>query len=96
MPVLVMHGDDDRIVPYANSAPLSAKLLKNGILKPIKAFHTACPRPRPIPSTPTCWLLSEPRTRHAVFPARRARSPVRTSPSHLSRRPLRRCSSEIR
>jgi non-heme chloroperoxidase len=25
-----MHGDDDQIVPYADSAPLSAKLLKNG------------------------------------------------------------------
>jgi len=31
--VLVMHGDDDQIVPYADSAPLSAKLLKHGILK---------------------------------------------------------------
>jgi non-heme chloroperoxidase len=28
VPVLVMHGDDDQIVPYADSAPLSAKLLK--------------------------------------------------------------------
>src|SRR5713101_7666029 len=26
VPVLVMHGDDDQIVPYADSAPLSAKL----------------------------------------------------------------------
>ena len=25
VPVLVMHGDDDQIVPYAASAPLSAK-----------------------------------------------------------------------
>ncbi|THV12689.1 alpha/beta hydrolase [Rhizobium rhizophilum] len=33
VPVLVMHGDDDQIVPYAASAPLSAKLLKNGTLK---------------------------------------------------------------
>jgi len=33
VPVLVMHGDDDQIVPYADSAPLSAKLLKNGTLK---------------------------------------------------------------
>jgi hypothetical protein len=33
---LVMHGDDDQIVPYADSAPLSAKLLKNGILKTYK------------------------------------------------------------
>jgi non-heme chloroperoxidase len=33
IPVLVMHGDDDQIVPYADSAPLTAKLLKNGQLK---------------------------------------------------------------
>jgi non-heme chloroperoxidase len=33
VPVLVMHGDDDQIVPYADSAPLSAKLLKHGTLK---------------------------------------------------------------
>ena len=28
-----MHGDDDQIVPIADSAPLSAKLLKKGVLK---------------------------------------------------------------
>ena len=33
VPVLVMHGDDDQIVPYADSAPLSARLLQNGTLK---------------------------------------------------------------
>ena len=33
IPVLVMHGDDDQIVPYAGSAPLSAKLLQNSTLK---------------------------------------------------------------
>jgi non-heme chloroperoxidase len=33
VPVLVMHGTDDQIVPYADSAPLSVKLLKNGTLK---------------------------------------------------------------
>ena len=33
VPALVMHGTDDQIVPYADSAPLSAKLLKNGTLK---------------------------------------------------------------
>jgi non-heme chloroperoxidase len=33
VPTLVMHGDDDQIVPIANSAPLSTKLLKNGTLK---------------------------------------------------------------
>ena len=33
VPTLVMHGDDDQIVPYADSAPLSVKLLANGTLK---------------------------------------------------------------
>lgn len=33
VPVLVLHGDDDQIVPYADSAPLSVALLKNGTLK---------------------------------------------------------------
>ena len=43
VPVLVMHGDDDRIVPYADSAPLSAKLLKNGTLKTYKSFPHGMP-----------------------------------------------------
>jgi non-heme chloroperoxidase len=33
IPVLVAHGTDDQIVPYADSAPLSVKLLKQGTLK---------------------------------------------------------------
>jgi len=33
-----MHGDDDQIVPYADSAPLSAKLLKKSTLKTYKGF----------------------------------------------------------
>ena len=33
VPVLVMHGEDDQIVPIADSALLSIKLLKNGTLK---------------------------------------------------------------
>jgi non-heme chloroperoxidase len=32
VPVLVMHGDDDQIVPFDASAPLAAKLLKYGSL----------------------------------------------------------------
>jgi non-heme chloroperoxidase len=38
VPVLVMHGDDDQIVPYADSGPLTAKLVKNGTLKTYKGF----------------------------------------------------------
>jgi non-heme chloroperoxidase len=43
VPVLVMHGEDDQIVPYANSGPLSAKLLKNGTLKAYKGFPHGMP-----------------------------------------------------
>jgi non-heme chloroperoxidase len=43
VPVLVMHGDDDQIVPYADSAPLTAKLLKNGTLKTYKGFPHGMP-----------------------------------------------------
>ena len=40
---LVMHGEDDQVVPIANSAPLSAKLLKQGTLKVYKDFpHGMC------------------------------------------------------
>jgi len=38
VPVAVLHGDDDQIVPYADSGPLSAKLLKNGVLKTYKGY----------------------------------------------------------
>ena len=43
VPVLVMHGADDQIVPYADSAPLSAKLLKNSTLKTYKGFPHGMP-----------------------------------------------------
>ena len=43
VPVLVMHGDDDQIVPYADSAPLSAKLLRNGTLRTYKGFPHGMP-----------------------------------------------------
>ena len=33
VPVLVMHSEDDQIVPFADAGPLAAKLLKNGTLK---------------------------------------------------------------
>jgi non-heme chloroperoxidase len=43
VPVLVMHGDDDQIVPVAASAPLSAKLLKKANLKIYEKFpHGMC------------------------------------------------------
>jgi non-heme chloroperoxidase len=43
VPVLVMHGTDDQIVPYADSAPLSARLLRNGTLKSYEGLpHGMC------------------------------------------------------
>lgn len=43
IPVLVMHGDDDQIVPYENSGVLSAKLLRNGTLKIYPGFPHGMP-----------------------------------------------------
>jgi non-heme chloroperoxidase len=43
VPALVMHGDDDQIVPYADSGPLSAKLLKNGKLITYPGFPHGMP-----------------------------------------------------
>ena len=43
VPVLVMHGDDDQIVPIADSALLSAKLLRKGTLKVYEKYpHGMC------------------------------------------------------
>jgi len=43
VPTLVMHGDDDQVVPIGGSAMLSAKLLKNGTLKVYPKFpHGMC------------------------------------------------------
>ena len=43
VPTLVMHGDDDQIVPIAASAHLSVKLLKQGTLKVYPKFpHGMC------------------------------------------------------
>ena len=43
IPVLVMHGDDDQIVPYQNSGLLSAKLLPNSTLKTYSGFPHGMP-----------------------------------------------------
>ena len=43
VPTLVMHGDDDQIVPIADSALQSVKLVKNGTLKVYEKFpHGMC------------------------------------------------------
>jgi non-heme chloroperoxidase len=42
VPVLVIHSEDDQIVPYADSGPKSAKLLRNGTLKTYKDLPHGC------------------------------------------------------
>jgi non-heme chloroperoxidase len=43
VPVLVMHGDDDQVVPYENSGQRSAELLPNGTLKTYEGFPHGMP-----------------------------------------------------
>jgi non-heme chloroperoxidase len=43
VPTLIMHSEDDQIVPYVASGPLSAKLVKGAILKTYKNFPHGMP-----------------------------------------------------
>jgi non-heme chloroperoxidase len=47
VPLLVLHSEDDQIVPYADSGPLSAKLAKNGTLKTYKDLPHGCCQTHP-------------------------------------------------
>ena len=47
VPVLVIHSEADQIVPYADSGPLSAKLLRKGTLKAYKDLPHGCCQTRP-------------------------------------------------
>ena len=47
VPVLVMHSEDDQIVPYAAAGPRSAKLLKNGTFISYKSFPHGMPTTEP-------------------------------------------------
>jgi len=43
IPVLVVHSEDDQIVPYVASGPKSAALLKNGVLKTYQGLPHGLP-----------------------------------------------------
>lgn len=45
VPALILHGDDDQIVPIADSAMLSSKIIKGATLKVIPERRMACVRP---------------------------------------------------
>ena len=47
VPVLVIHSEDDQVVPYADSGPLSAKLLRNGRLITYKDLPHGCAQTHP-------------------------------------------------
>ena len=47
VPVLVIHSKDDQIVPYADSGPLAAKLLRNGVLKTYEDLPHGCASTHP-------------------------------------------------
>ncbi|MDB5721638.1 MAG: chloroperoxidase [Alphaproteobacteria bacterium] len=42
VPVLVIHSEDDQVVPYADSAPLAVKLLRDGTLKTYRGLPHGC------------------------------------------------------
>ena len=58
VPTLVLHGDDDQIVPIGDSAMLSSKLIKGQLSWSLKARRTACARRRRTRSTPPSFRLS--------------------------------------
>jgi non-heme chloroperoxidase len=47
VPVLVIHSEDDQIVPYADSAPLTIQLLKNGMIKTYTDLPHGCCQTHP-------------------------------------------------
>lgn len=56
VPVLILHGDDDQVVPYENAALHSIEFVKNGTLKIYKGFpHGMCTTHADVRSTPTSW-----------------------------------------
>ena len=84
VPVLVMHGDDDQIVPYADSGPLSARARAERDAEDVRrASRTACRPRRPRRSTPTCWPSCSP---DAAPPE--PRKPSRTNPNNAETPPI--------
>jgi non-heme chloroperoxidase len=54
IPTLVLHGDDDQIVPIGAVGLKSAKMVKNAKLKVYPGYRTGCARPMRTRSMPTC------------------------------------------
>jgi len=56
VPVLVMHGDDDQIVPIGAAGLMSAKFSRKQRSRFTPAFRTGCRPPTRIGSTPISYL----------------------------------------
>ena len=56
VPTLIIHGDDDQIVPIAASAEVAVKIVKDATLKVYPGAPHGLPMRRPTrtSSTPTC------------------------------------------
>lgn len=59
LPVLVMPGTDDQIVPFANHAPKAVELLRNGTLKAHEGLGTAGPAVRRVVQRPSQLLARQ-------------------------------------
>ena len=80
VPALVLHGDDDQIVPIADSALLSSKLLKKATLKVHKGFpHGMCTTHADVINPELLAFVEEDKARPSARP--RSEGPSRTSPS---------------
>jgi len=84
VPTLVLHGDDDQIVPIADSALLSSKLLKKATLKIHKGFpHGMCTTHADVINPELLAFVEEGTARPSARPRSGAPSPT---PPSMSRR----------
>ena len=61
VPTLILHGDDDQIVPYADAALLSAKIVKNAVLKIYPGLpHGMCQTSKDIVNADLLEFLGKP------------------------------------
>jgi non-heme chloroperoxidase len=60
VPTLIMHGDDDQVVPVAASALRSAKLVKNAVLKVYPGFpHGMCQTQKDVINTDLLQFIQQ-------------------------------------
>ena len=62
IPTLIMHGDDDQVVPIADAALLSAKIVKDAVLKVYKGFpHGMCQTQKDVINEDLLEFIQQPR-----------------------------------